>query len=193
MKIRRYLVASAFIIGSVGIGSAITQGSAAPATDVPVPTEAQVWDTWPGGPKPVNEETSSQLVDGGYVFVPITPYRNYDSRDYFNGRIAEADEQWGIVLTDEAGTQQIPSTAVAVTFNLTVTETIGSGYLGAFPADALWPGNSTVNWTGSGATVANGGTVALGCLDSCGQMSVFMGGTEGASTNYIIDITGYYK
>ncbi len=191
MKFRRYLVASALVIGSVGIGSAITQGSAAPATDSAAPTEAQGWNTWPGGPKP-GDRTSSQLVDGGYVFVPIIPYRNYDSRFGPLGPIHTDEEQYGEVLTNEAGVQQIPNTAVAVTFNLTVTNTIGYGFLGAFPSDVIWPGNSTVNWTGSGATVSNGGTTAIGYLNADGQMSVLMGGSPGGSTDYIIDITGYY-
>jgi hypothetical protein len=191
MKFRRYLVASALVIGSVGIGSAITQGSAAPATDPAAPTEAPESKTWPGGPKPT-DGTSSQLVDGGYVFVPISPYRSYDSRDYRDGRIQTGEEHYFTVLTDEFGVGQIPSTAVAVTFNLTVTNTIDRGWLGVFPADVNWPGNSSVNWTASGATTSNGGTTAIGYLDEDGQMSILKGGPAGGSTHYIVDITGYY-
>ena len=87
--------------------------------------------------------------------------------------------------------QQIPETAVAVTYNLTVTETSGSGFLAVFPADVAWPGNASINWTGSNQTVGNGGTVAIGFLDGPAQMRVAMGGT--GSTHYIIDITGYYQ
>jgi hypothetical protein len=193
MRVRRYLVTSALILGSVGIGSAITQGADAPATGSATPTESAQWKSWPDGAKPVADATSSQLVDGGYAFVPINPYRNYDSRLYRDGRILSSEELWGDVLTDKFGVPQIPNTAVAVTYNLTVTDTVGPGFLGVFPSDIAWPGNASVNWTGSGATVGNSGTTAIGFLDADGQMSLYMGGVPGGSTDFIIDITGFYQ
>ena len=188
------LAASAVVVGSVAVpGQTLAfPGTAAgvPATGSATPTESKQWKSWPDGVKPVADATSSKLVNGGYVFVPINPYRNYDSRTYRNGRISSGNEYYGDVLTDEFGEQQIPDYAVAVTYNLTVTNTDGPGFLGAFPSDIYWPGNSSVNWTGPGATVGNSGTMAL---DAYGQMSVYMGGPRGGSADYIIDITGFYQ
>ena len=63
-------------------------------------------------------------------------------------------------------------------FNLTVTETENGGFVAAFAADVAYPGNSSVNYTATGQTVANGvvsgvapdGTILLrggGPLGSC--------------------------
>jgi hypothetical protein len=191
------LAASAVVVGSVAVpGQTLALPGTAtgvPATGSATPTESKQWKSWPDGAKPVADATSSQLIDGGYVFVPINPYRNYDSRAYRNGRISSGEEIYGEVLTNESGEPQIPNYAVAVTYNLTVTNTDGPGFLGAFPSDIDWPGNSSVNWTGRGATVGNGGTTAIGFLDADGQMSVYMGGPPGGSTDFIIDITGFYQ
>ena len=137
------------------------------------------------------EDVAEQVTAGSYV--AITPYRAYDSR--YDRRFVRGDA-WAIdVLTDVHLAPQIPSNAVAITFNVTVTETETSfGFVTVFPGDAPFiPNTSTVNWALTGFTVANGGTVALGGPGQYqGFVGVFVDGAPGASTQFLIDVTGYY-
>jgi hypothetical protein len=82
---------------------------------------------------------------------------------------------------------QVPSTAVAVTGNVTVTNATSLGYVALGPTMSTFPSTSTANvaaWT----NVANGVTVAL----YRGSLSVVWCGTTGSSADVIFDVTGYF-
>ncbi|WP_125568292.1 hypothetical protein [Nocardioides baekrokdamisoli] len=79
----------------------------------------------------------------------------------------------------------VPTGASAVTVNVTVTGTTGGGYVAAYPGGTPWPGNSTVNFSGAGVTVANGATVLMG---SGAKVAI----KASTATNVLIDVTGYY-
>lgn len=131
----------------------------------------------------------------GATFNPINPYRTIDSRSMGKIRYDElADFE---VFTDANGTPRIPSNALAVTFNLTVTQTGTPGYLAVYPGDTPDDGFgnlSTLNWTTSNLDLANGGTVRLGVspVSGAGSVAVLCGGFTNTSTHFIMDITGYY-
>jgi len=132
-------------------------------------------------------------VAGGYVYVAITPFRTIDSRDYTDGFLLGGEEVYFNVLTDVYGATMIPSNAVAVTYNLTVVGSSGSGYLSIYPGNANWPGTSSVNWQFSGQVLANGGTVAVGGYTAPGQVWIYCGpNSDAVGTDYVLDITGYY-
>lgn len=136
-------------------------------------------------------EAASLIATGPQRFYPITPFRTYDTRLYSYGVIRAGDEFIFDVLTDSTGgSQLIPSGANAVTFNLTITQTSGLGFLALYPSEVVWPGNSSINWTGTGQTLANSGVVSL--TQGIGEIAVYAGGSFGTSTHFIIDITGYY-
>lgn len=127
-------------------------------------------------------------------FNVINPYRSVDTRVFGpEGRLPSGFfEDWDI-WTDEFGDPRIPRSAAAVTFNLTITETAGRGFLAIYPAGTEYGGISTINWLEAGLDLANGGTVALGTSPfppGQGSVSVDCGGA--GSTHYIIDVTGYY-
>ncbi|MFM8528108.1 MAG: hypothetical protein ACKOD2_00210 [Ilumatobacteraceae bacterium] len=133
------------------------------------------------------------LQSAGYTFVPINPYRAFDSRGlpyYLQGGYTNRFD----VLTDEYGNSQIPYGVVAVTYNLTVTSTFGEGFFSIYPVDIYWPGTSSINWTSSGQTIANGGVVAIGDYGGVyGGVEVYVGPNRpGVATDYIVDITGYF-
>ena len=140
------------------------------------------------------EATTAMLA--GATFYAIAPYRSYDSRFDPEGPLAAG---WYViiqVITDGYGTPMIPDTAVAVTYNLTVTGTTGDagGYLAVFPAGQPWAGNSSINWWTSGLSLANGGVVALGPEPTLGAgcVEIDISPVPGTATHFIIDITGYY-
>ncbi len=129
------------------------------------------------------------------AFVPITPYRAYDSRNAAvpnPGVIAPNTSRVVNIVNaiSEAGTiitpNVIPSTARAITYNLTATLTTGDNYLAVTPGLAPSTTVSAINFAAN-RTVANAATVSL----DNGNIKVFCGGGTG-STHFIIDVTGYY-
>ena len=131
----------------------------------------------------------------GLGYTPITPYRSYDSRrPGAGGKIAIGTGRNLQVITDVKGAAtEVPVTAKAVTFNLTITQTEETGYLGVVPFGTTDLSVSTINWVVSGLDLANGGTTKIaGSGDNVGSILVYCAGTPGALTHFIIDVTGYF-
>jgi hypothetical protein len=84
-----------------------------------------------------------------------------------------------------AGHCGVPAGASAVSFNFTVSRTLGQGFLATFPGGETWGGTSTLNYVAS-QVVANGAVVPLGAT---GGLSTFV---SNAQADLIIDINGYY-
>lgn len=123
------------------------------------------------------------------------PFRAVDTRRLGDaGRIGNGmSDDWSL-LADADGVVRLPSTAAAVTFNLTVAGTRGfGGYLTVTPARVFSP-VSTINWIGDDRTLANGGVIALAASPSAGvgSLTVSCGASADSSTHYVLDITGYY-
>ena len=135
------------------------------------------------------------------AFHPISPARVYDSRGNMGATAAGpiAQTQSRVIPVGDArnlnGTiatpNVVPPGATAITFNLTVTGTTGAfGYLSLVPGDAASFTTSTINWDGPGKSLANGGTIKL---DANRQVKVFCSDPAAiSSTEFIIDVTGYY-
>jgi hypothetical protein len=139
-------------------------------------------------------------ADTGSVFNPLTGYRAYDSRSEMapiaDGPITTGDSRI-IPVKDgrdiETGAinlpNAIPTTATAVTYTVTAADPTSSGFLFVGPGNATEITASSVNWdNNTSGAIANSGTVQL---DTNRQIKVFAGG-PGSSTQFIIDITGYY-
>jgi hypothetical protein len=132
--------------------------------------------------------------------VPISPVRVFDSRfARFGGPLIHGtsrtidvkdaiDPITGLVTVTDA----IPQGARAISFNLTVTGTVANGYLAALPGTSTTVTVSTINWSTSSQTLANGGMVTLGTGSAERLITLVVGGTKG-STHAILDITGYYE
>ncbi len=81
----------------------------------------------------------------------------------------------------------VPSGAVAVTGNVTVTNATSLGYVALGPTMSAWPSTSTAN-VAAATNVANGVTVAL----SGGSLQIVWCGLVGSSADVIFDVTGYF-
>ena len=130
---------------------------------------------------------------GPFSFNTVAPYRAIDTIQFGLPKLRSGElDDWDL-WTDVFGQAQIPSTAKAVTYNLTVTRTEGAAFLAIIPANAGFGGISSINWTTPNADIANGGTVGLGHSGQTGpgSVKVICGGVN-AATQYIIDVTGYY-
>jgi len=111
------------------------------------------------------------------VLLPITPVRLYDSREA-SGPLYAGQTR------DLVGEQ---TEALAFLLNVTITETVSSGFLSVFSADDTWPGTSTVNWSAPGQTIANTAYTLIRLADS--GVSAYVGGPA-SSTQFILDLTG---
>ncbi len=75
------------------------------------------------------------------------------------------------------------SSGRAAVINVTATETGGPGFVAAFSDGITYPGNSTVNFTGAGQTIAN----AAVCTMAGGKIKLRCGP---APTHVIVDVVG---
>jgi hypothetical protein len=124
---------------------------------------------------------------GGSTYHPLNPNRILDTRsgNGLSGPFTNhAARTFGV-----SGIGVIPSNAIAVTGNLTVTGQTSSGYLFIGPAATDNPTSSTLNFP-VGDDRANGVTVALG---AGGTLSVtFVAPAPGPIAHVIFDVTGYF-
>lgn len=115
--------------------------------------------------------------------VPIVPGRILDTRG--TTPLTAGTTRTFDVSTSLDGTTLVPANATGIFYNLTVVDTSGLGYLAIYPAGSAYPGTSSINWTTTGAVIANSGVTALGP-----QTSIVLRGGAGAA-HAIIDVTGY--
>jgi hypothetical protein len=124
---------------------------------------------------------------GGSAYVPLTPFRILDTRSN-RGIVGALRSHAGQGFT-VAGTGGVPSTATAVTGNLTVTQQSSLGYLYVGPQQADNPTSSTLNFPVADDR-ANAVTVAVG---TDGKLWVtYAAPTYGPTAHAIFDVTGYF-
>jgi Fibronectin type III domain len=123
----------------------------------------------------------------GATYVPLTPARLLDSR---NGTGLSGAFSSHVARTfTVAGQGGVPTNAVAVTGNLTVTSQTALGYLFLGPVATNNPTSSTLNFP-TGDDRANGVTVALG---AGGTLSAtYAAPTLGPTAQVLFDVTGYF-
>jgi len=128
----------------------------------------------------------SQLQTGGATYEPITPIRVLDSRSALGvSGIFRAGQPRSFTV---AGFPGIPTDAIAVTGNVTVTGQTAAGYVSITTTATATPGSSTLNFP-LGDTRANNVTASLA---SDGRLSaVYMAGA-GRKAHVIFDVTGYF-
>jgi hypothetical protein len=121
------------------------------------------------------------------TFNPITPCRVADTRgNGFTGAYGPpfmpGSSSRNFVITGQCG---IPAAATAVSFNFTVTDTAGPGFLLAYPQGGSAPTVSTLNYLAN-QIIANAAVVPL---SASGAITVVPGVS---GFNLIIDVNGYY-
>jgi hypothetical protein len=134
-------------------------------------------------------------------FTPITPTRVYDSRRDMaptaTGRLQTGQNR--VVPVRQArnvdtgalvpGTV-VPAGARAISFTVTVVDTVNRGFLYVAPSTATAVAASTINWaTNVDGAIANSSQVLLG---GDREIRVFAGGSFSAA-HFIIDVNGYYR
>ncbi len=130
--------------------------------------------------------TGEPLV--GLDYHTVTPCRLVDTRNAdgpLGGPALQPSADRTFLLSDTCG---IPSTAKAVTVNVTVIQPTGTGYLTLFPSNQTAPVASTINFI-PGVIRSNNATVQLS-TNGTGGVAV-KNGSAGTS-HFVLDVTGYY-
>jgi N-acetylneuraminic acid mutarotase len=136
-----------------------------------------------GSPRPLHEAIAATPLP----LIAITPCRLIDTRgNGFTGQFGPpsltAGSPRSFTLPGQCG---IAGTAQAVSLNITVTNTLGPGFIKIFPQGGSSPTVSTLNYV-AGQTVANAALVPLGV----GGGLTIAAGVSG--TDLIVDTNGYY-
>lgn len=111
------------------------------------------------------------------VYLPIPPFRWFDSRH--EGIKVTTGEEWKLTATPHAND-------LAYAFNVTVTSTVGKGWLAVYPGDATFDGTSSINWFGNDQDLANNAYTGFEPSDSGVHIRCGGGGTR---THFILDLT----
>jgi hypothetical protein len=151
-------------------------------------TGLEIWQV--DSPNPTPTLLARPGTAGAFSFL-APPERVYDSRP---GSVPDLPGE-GVIAAGQtrtisllaAGSEQIPENVDGVMINLTVTGTVGGGFLGVYSAALTEPPTiSSVNWSATGQTVANLTVTACRFAD----IKVTCGGN--GSTHFIIDVLGTY-
>jgi hypothetical protein len=135
-----------------------------------------------------DDATSFVVVSPAMAFYTVTPCRLLDTRSAdgkFGGPALTAGADRVFPLFGRCG---IPSTARALSVNLTVTQSTATGNLRLYPAGTTLPPTSSLNYA-VGQTRANNAVVPLNGL---GELAVRC--TQSAGTAHVIlDVNGYFE
>jgi hypothetical protein len=135
-------------------------------------------------PTAAGAQVSAQAVD--FIYLPVPPTRLYDSRQ------ASGPLLNGFTRTLNTAFLTLDPVPIAVTFNMTVTQTRQKGWLALYPANHTFSGTSSINWFGDFQDLANNAYVEIpdDNLSTDGQIRVTCGGVAGAQADFVLDIIG---
>ena len=148
----------------------------------------EIWQITATTPKPTL--LAKPGTAGAFSFL-APPERVFDSRpnsapNLPTDGVISAGQTRRIELL-ASGTEQFIEDIDGVMINLTVTQTVGSGFLSVYSAALTTaPTVSSINWSATGQTVAN--LTVSAC--QLAALKVTCGGT--GSTHFIIDVLGVY-
>jgi hypothetical protein len=133
-------------------------------------------------------QTPPGSVPGQPLVVLRTPMRLLDSRVSTPGGPAgklQSGHSFGVTVPSLDG-----NPVVAAYLNVTITRTVGAGYLVVAPSDLSgerpMPATSNINWSTSGLTLANLVLTAVG-----GENGVEVRAEGSGPTDVIVDLQGY--
>jgi hypothetical protein len=135
---------------------------------------------------------AGQEKAGPYRYRTLTPCRVFDTRDTAGGMFPLRNP--GPHGFDIRGICGVPTAAVAVAVNVTITQPTQAGDLRIFPSGGTQPLVSTMNFAAGEAALANGAIVPLGAGDYDIQIAIGMAGTPySGSVHVLLDVAGYFQ
>ena len=131
------------------------------------------------------------LAAGPYSYYPVQPCRVVDTRSGLGGFTGQL-QNGAVKNFTIKGAQPclVPTSAAAVSFNVTVADAASGGWVALWPSSSSYPGVSTLNFN-TAENIANGAIVPLASGTPDLSVVAAFSGTSGV--NLILDITGYFK
>ncbi len=118
-------------------------------------------------------------------FFTITPCRVYDTRPV--SQLVSGAKRY-VQVTGICG---VPSTAKAISANVSITGPTGGGYLTIWPSDLGTPGTSIINFSG-GQTRTNNAILPL-ATDGVGDLAGLASVLNSGNVHLILDVNGYFQ
>jgi hypothetical protein len=138
----------------------------------------------------------------GYIssltnFVPLPPGRVFDTRwPIFGATRVLGGQNFQVNVSHRRtldGTLDlldfVPPGASAVALSASLTETVAQGFIAITSGDAPTFSAASITWFGTNQTVTTG---ANSPVNLARLVKIFAGGSGGAQTHLILDVTGYY-
>jgi hypothetical protein len=124
---------------------------------------------------------------GPYQYYSITPCRVVDTRNAVstNGGPSLATSPRSFQIRGNCG---VPSTAKAVSLNVTIANASTSSWLTIWPSGSAQPFVSTINFDQNSPALANGAIVGLSSNTTDLSVANAFGGVH-----VILDVTGYFQ
>jgi hypothetical protein len=124
---------------------------------------------------------------GPYQYYSITPCRVVDTRNAVatNGGPALSTTTRNFQIRGNCG---VPSTAKAVSLNVTITNPTSYSWLTLWPSGTAQPVVSTINYDSTSPALANGAIVGLSANTNDLSVANAIGGVQ-----VILDVTGYFQ
>jgi serine protease len=131
---------------------------------------------------------SAAAQTGPYQFFAVAPCRIVDTRNPNStngGPIMSTNSQRDFIVRGNCG---IPTTAKAVSLNVTITGATQSSFLTLWPSGGTRPVVSTINFAQTDPALANGAIV--GVSTNAADLSVY---NNFGNVHVILDVTGYFQ
>ncbi|MBV8520375.1 MAG: hypothetical protein JO197_23490 [Acidobacteria bacterium] len=125
---------------------------------------------------------------GPYSYYPLSPCRVVDTR---NANGTNGGPAFGTDATRNfqiRGFCGVPTTAKAVSLNVTVTQASQASWLAVWPSGTARPVVSMINFEPTDPALANG--IIVGLSSATQDLSVY---NNFGSVHVIIDVTGYFQ
>lgn len=183
-----------YLVSQQGHQSPLESGIAGETGYLDVDENGNFWVCVAGGNPGTWRKLSGPTTAGS--FHAITPTRVYDSRQAQPSPGVLGSGQHRTITVKDARAvnggavtvaNAVPAGATAVAANITIAGTAGGGYLAVNPGGNTVVTASTINWSTNGQVLANG---VILTLNANRELTVVCDG--GGSTDFIVDITGYY-
>jgi hypothetical protein len=131
---------------------------------------------------------SAAAQTGPYQFYAVAPCRIVDTRNpngTNGGPIFGTNSQRDFTVRGICG---IPTSAKAVSLNVTITGATQSSFLTLWPSGGTRPVVSTINFSSTDPALANGAIVGLSAAAT--DLSVY---NNFGNVHVILDVTGYFQ
>jgi hypothetical protein len=130
---------------------------------------------------------SARQAHAQYSFFPLSPCRVVDTRNpvAVNGGPVLSTTRRDFAIKGNCG---VPASAKAISMNVTVANPTTTSFLAIWPSGQAQPVVSTINFTPSDSSLANGAIVGL----SANAQDLSVRNSDG-QVHVILDITGYFQ